>query len=138
MIFILTSIQEDIELFFGVYTELFTVSNFILFRCFSLNILIESKWNLNHDIPLNKLNTVIHINRIKVEFKLITVLSIKHTKQILIESKWNLNQKLQVFFFFSREYINRITVEFKFLILIYDYQFLFILIESQWNLNSIM
>ena len=26
MIFILTSIQEDIELFFGVYTELFTVS----------------------------------------------------------------------------------------------------------------
>ena len=28
MIFILTSIQEDIELFFGVYTELFTVSHF--------------------------------------------------------------------------------------------------------------
>ena len=27
MIFILTSIQEDIELFFGVYTELFTVSD---------------------------------------------------------------------------------------------------------------
>jgi len=26
LIFILTSIQEDIELFFGVYTELFTVS----------------------------------------------------------------------------------------------------------------
>jgi hypothetical protein len=28
LIFILTSIQEDIELFFGVYTELFTVSLF--------------------------------------------------------------------------------------------------------------
>jgi hypothetical protein len=30
LIFILTSIQEDIELFFGVYTELFTVSPFNL------------------------------------------------------------------------------------------------------------
>ena len=74
---------------------------------------------------MNKLNTVIHINRIKVEFKLITVLSIKHTKQILIESKWNLNQKLQVFFFFSREYINRITVEFKSFLYVFPYNVFF-------------
>ena len=32
MIFILTSIQEDIELFFGVYTELFTVSREMYYK----------------------------------------------------------------------------------------------------------
>ena len=40
MIFILTSIQEDIELFFGVYTELFTVSPKSLYSYWLFNF-----WN---------------------------------------------------------------------------------------------
>ncbi len=54
-----------------------------------------------------------HINRIKVEFKLIFLVLFHCLFKILIESKWNLNLSVSSTFFDTALHINRIKVEFK-------------------------
>ncbi len=53
-------------------------------------ILIESKWNLKVFRKIEKTAVAKDINRIKVEFKAESRLSVISFSSILIESKWNL------------------------------------------------
>ena len=122
-------------------------------------ILIESKWNLKLQRPLEQMKNeddinrikvefkgnisvidpteAININRIKVEFKALfyTLPSgpLRHINRIKVEFKVGLtNERIPESF-----YINRIKVEFKVCCSIFNAPRFSILIESKWNLKKI-
>ncbi len=78
-----------------------------------LTILIESKWNLKLTYETFSLIDILHINRIKVEFKVVTFTSVPsgffHINRIKVEFKVTKQRDYMI----AELHINRIKVEFK-------------------------
>ena len=75
-------------------------------------VLIESDWNLKYPV-LNLFSIVVSINRIRLEFKVSSAISIRRCTCVLIESDWNLKRVEMAVLAEIHERINRIRLEFK-------------------------
>ena len=75
------------------------------------------------------------INRIRLEFKVVTHLKGVQGLVVLIESDWNLKQNNKEIADIVAERINRIRLEFKGLTDIQSGTRCIVLIESDWNLK---